>query len=128
LIADLQRELGMSVLLITHDLGVVAEVCQEVAVLYAGQIVERASTADLFRAPRHPYSAGLLRSMPPPGARAERLDEIPGIGPDLRKPPPGCRFQDRCPRVRDRCRAEPVPLDQVEPGRLARCFFPEGLS
>jgi len=128
LLARLQRELGMSVLLITHDLGVVAEVCEEVAVMYAGQIVERARTTDLFRAPRHPYTAGLLRSMPRLGHEGERLEEIPGIVPDLRKLPVGCRFTDRCPRAQAKCRAEAPALALVEPGRPARCFFPEGLS
>ena len=116
LLARLQRELGMSVLLITHDLGVVAEVCDEVAVMYAGQIVERAHTSELFRAPRHPYTAGLLRAI-------RELEPIPGMIPDLRKPPAGCRFLDRCPRVQPRCRAEAPELASG-----VRCFFPEGLS
>jgi oligopeptide/dipeptide ABC transporter ATP-binding protein len=128
LLARLQRESGMSVLLITHDLGVVAEVCEEVAVMYAGQIVEQTTTAELFRAPRHPYTAGLLASIPRLGAHTERLREISGIVPDLRHPPSGCRFHDRCPRVRDRCRAEAPALLPMDPGRVARCFFPEGLS
>src|SRR5262249_31528485 len=128
LLGRLQRELGMSILLITHDLGVVAEICDQVAVMYAGQLVERAATRELFRAPRHPYTAGLLASVPRLDAGATRLREIPGIVPDLRALPPGCRFQDRCPRVRERCRREEPPLVEVEPGRPARCFFPEGLS
>jgi len=116
LLARLQRETGMSVLLITHDLSVVAEVCDEVAVMYAGQIVEHARKSDLFRSPRHPYTAGLLRS-------TERLEPIPGVVPDLRRLPTGCRFSERCNRVQARCRAEAPQLDQG-----VRCFFPEGSS
>ena len=131
LLARLQRELGMSVLLITHDLGVVAETCEEVVVLYAGRVVERAPAGELFALPRHPYTRGLLRSIPdlPSEARTgerPRLREIPGMVPSLGTLPPGCKFQDRCPRVQDRCRAEEPPLGPApgDVGRMVRCFFP----
>ncbi|MCA9677083.1 MAG: ABC transporter ATP-binding protein, partial [Myxococcales bacterium] len=125
LLRALQAELGMSILLITHDLGVVAETCDEVVVMYAGRVVERAVTVDLFAAPRHPYTAGLLRSVPsyrptggdgdadgdaaPPAERG-RLAEIKGMVPALWALPVGCKFADRCPGVQDRCRAEEPAL------------------
>jgi oligopeptide/dipeptide ABC transporter ATP-binding protein len=115
LLARLQRELGMSLLLITHDLGIVAHRCDEVAVMYAGQIVERAAAAEIFRAPRHPYTAGLVQAL--------KFEEIPGLPPDLRALPAGCRFADRCPRVQAKCRAEMPALEP--PAHPARCFFPE---
>jgi oligopeptide/dipeptide ABC transporter ATP-binding protein len=124
LLSQLRRELKMSMLLITHDLGVVAETCDRVVVLYAGQVIESAATRELFAGPRHPYTAGLLRSLPRPGADRSRLVEIPGMVPDLRAPPTGCRFADRCPRAKERCRAEAPPLF-AEADRSVRCFFPE---
>jgi oligopeptide/dipeptide ABC transporter ATP-binding protein len=132
LLSELRRELGSALLLITHDLGVVAETCDEVAVLYAGQVIERAPVKALFAAPRHPYTVGLLRSIPPFDASDEaahaRLTEIPGMVPRLDELPSGCRFAARCERAQARCRAEapalaPSPLD-VDPARLVRCFFP----
>jgi peptide/nickel transport system ATP-binding protein len=137
LLGKLQRELGMSIMLITHDLGVVAESCEDVAVMYAGRIVERASTADLFAAPRHHYTAGLLRSVPTyratggggsggesagSGAR-RRLQEIPGMVPSLHQLPRGCKFQERCPAVQERCRREEPELAPLGPS-LVRCHFP----
>jgi peptide/nickel transport system ATP-binding protein len=127
LLRRLQRELGMSIMLITHDLGVVADTCEEVVVMYAGRVVERARTADLFAAPRHHYTAGLLRSVPSyraseGGVRA-RLQEIPGMVPSLHELPRGCTFQDRCPAVQERCREEEPEL--VAAGTsLVRCHFP----
>ncbi|MDB4967859.1 MAG: oligopeptide/dipeptide transporter, ATPase subunit [Myxococcales bacterium] len=123
LLARLRRELNMSLLLITHDLGVVAETCDDVVVMYAGHIVEQAPAAELFRRPRHPYTAGLLASRRPKGA-GKHLQEIPGLVPRLDQLPSGCRFADRCPRVQQRCRDEAPPLAAIEPGRLVRCFFP----
>ena len=135
LLARLRRDLGMAVLLITHDLGVVAETCDEVVVMYAGQVVERASVAELFAAPRHPYTAGLLRAVPAlSAARSSRgagepwqpLAEIPGMVPRLDELPPGCRFQDRCERVDPRCRREAPELRPSAPSgaRLVRCHLP----
>jgi len=128
LLRSLQRELGMSILLITHDLGVVAETCDEVVVMYAGRIVERARTAVLFASPRHHYTAGLLRSLPsygegtPVGDRT-RLVEIKGMVPALTALPVGCKFADRCPAVAELCRSEEprlVPLGESQ----VRCHFP----
>ncbi len=133
LLSELRRELGSALLLITHDLGVVAETCDEVVVLYAGQVVERAPVKALFAAPRHPYTAGLLRSIPPFDPDDDRepgkLTEIPGMVPRLHELPSGCRFAARCDRAQDRCRAEAPPLEQSpvradDPARLVRCFFP----
>jgi peptide/nickel transport system ATP-binding protein len=130
LLAELRRELGMALLLITHDLGVVAEVCDDVVVMYAGHVVERAPAAVLFARPRHPYTVGLLRSLPPLRTADElraprsRLPEIPGMVPRLDQLPVGCRFQDRCDRVQARCRTEAPPLAPIAPDRLVRCFFP----
>ena len=128
LLARLQRELGMSILLITHDLGVVAEVCEEVVVMYAGRVVEQAPARELFAAPRHHYTAGLMRSIPRAGAaHRERLVEIPGMVPPLGNLPPGCKFQDRCSAVQARCREAEPPLVAVlgdPPHRRTRCWFP----
>jgi peptide/nickel transport system ATP-binding protein len=127
LLRKLQKELGMSIMLITHDLGVVADTCEEVIVMYAGRIVERAPTIELFERPRHPYTAGLLRSVPSysgqGGDARTRLQEIPGMVPALHRLPVGCKFQERCPSVQEKCRrAEPelVPLGRA----LVRCYFP----
>jgi peptide/nickel transport system ATP-binding protein len=132
LLNRLQRELGMSILLITHDLGVVAETCEEVVVMYAGRVVEQAPVQELFASPRHHYTAGLLRSVPSYTADGEargernRLQEIPGMVPALTALPPGCKFQDRCPAVAERCRDSEPPLVPVPgaDGRLVRCHFP----
>jgi oligopeptide/dipeptide ABC transporter ATP-binding protein len=130
LLRSLQEQLGMSVLLITHDLGVIAQMCALVVVMYAGQVVEQAPAGALFRAPRHPYTAGLLRSVPrlsgKGGGPRTRLQEIPGLVPRLADLPAGCRFQDRCPAARPRCKAEAPALQAVEDGRLVRCHFPLG--
>jgi peptide/nickel transport system ATP-binding protein len=133
LLRKLQAELGMSILLITHDLGVVAETADEVVVMYAGRVVERAPTIDLFETPRHHYTAGLLRSVPSydpaPGAgdavtqQHARLQEIPGMVPSLFDLPPGCKFQDRCPAVQQKCRD--IEPELVALGKnLVRCHFP----
>ncbi len=128
LLKQLQRELGMSILLITHDLGVVAETCDEVVVMYAGRVVERASTSTLFTSPRHHYTAGLLRSVPSygetaPAADHTRLQEIPGMVPSLWELPNGCKFVDRCPAAHELCRQEEPKLVQLG-ASLVRCHFP----
>jgi peptide/nickel transport system ATP-binding protein len=122
LLSRLRTELGMAVLLITHDLGVVAEFAEEVLVMYAGTVVERAPAAALFAAPQHPYTEGLLASAPAKQAGKRRLATIAGVVPDLAKLPPGCRFRERCGRAVARCaEAEPELLDSGE-GRKVACF------
>jgi len=125
-IVKLQEEFHMAVVLITHDLGVVAETCHRALVMYCGEVIERADIDRLFEAPRHPYSRGLLDSIP--RLRADKLAElpvIPGMVPDLMHLPPGCRFADRCPRARDDCRRARPALDGG-PGSPAAvsCFHP----
>ena len=124
LMRRLQADLGMSILFITHDLGVVAEMADDVAVMYAGQIVERTSAAHLFATPRHPYTQGLLASIPRSGrARGERLVPIPGSVPSLRAMPPGCSFAPRCRLARPACSAGPVALREDAPHHLSRCIL-----
>jgi len=127
LLVRLKEELGMSILFITHDLGVVAELTDDVLVMYAGKVVERAPTAALFREPLHPYTQGLLASVPGFGANEgkKRLPTIAGMVPDLRNLPRGCRFQDRCSRVSDRCRESEPPLVSVGARREVACFAVE---
>ncbi len=122
LLKALQRELGMAILLITHDLGVVAETCDEVVVMYAGRVVERAATDVLFAGPRHHYTAGLLRSVPGDGDHT-RLVEIPGMVPALSELPVGCKFADRCPAVQPLCRQEEPPLALLGASHV-RCHYP----
>jgi len=125
LMKDLQAELGLSILFISHDLGVVAQMCDRIAVMYAGQIVERADALDLFLRPQHPYTAGLLRSVPRSGEVAHELWAIPGVVPPALDRPTGCRFHPRCEFAVDRCRDEvPVLLD----GRAARCLLAPDLA
>ena len=111
LIADLQRREGMSVLLITHDLGVVAENAHHVAVMYAGKVIEYASAEELFDRPRHPYTIGLFRSLPDLNARGDRLQTIPGIVPSAYRFPSGCRFRTRCPIAASICAEKEPPLE-----------------
>ena len=125
-ILDLMRELkaasGAAIILITHDLGVVAEVCDEVAVMYAGQIVERAAVDELFANPQHPYTVGLLGSIPRLDRRASHLATIEGMVPNMANPPAGCRFAARCPFVGDICTTQPPPLAMLSPGHASRCI------
>jgi len=120
LVKDLQREFGMAVLFVTHDLGVIADLCDRVAVMYAGQIVEQASVHDVFERPQHPYTAGLLGAMPQVGLLGERLTVIPGQVPLPHQMPDSCRFAARCEFAVDACRAEPVQL-AIESTREVRC-------
>jgi len=123
LMAELQREMGMSIIMITHDLGVIAETCDEVIVMYAGRIAERAPVAELFARPRHPYTSGLLASIPRLATRNKtRLPVIEGMVPGLHELPPGCRFQNRCPYAQPRCADGPPPLQTVDAGHEAACF------
>jgi oligopeptide/dipeptide ABC transporter ATP-binding protein len=129
LLARLQAELGMALLLISHDLGVVSEVCETVAVMYAGQVVEQAPARTLFQQPRHPYTAGLLAALPRLHGGRGRLREIPGRVPRLGEMPTGCRFADRCERAAPQCRREAPALQKVRETatsapELVRCHFP----
>jgi peptide/nickel transport system ATP-binding protein len=121
LMRGLRRDTGTAIILITHDLGVVAEMADDVAVMYAGQIVERAAVRDLFARPEHPYTVGLLGSIPRLDEKRERLPSIEGRVPDMSRPPDGCRFAARCPFVEPACRTETPPLVEVAPGHLTRC-------
>ncbi len=125
LISRLQAEFGMSVLLITHDLGVVAETCREAAVMYAGRIVERAAVARLYARPAHPYTVGLFRSLPRAVGRGGKLTPIPGTVPHPAELPPGCAFQERCFQRHAACREDP-PWAEVATGHFARCWKPLG--
>jgi peptide/nickel transport system ATP-binding protein len=125
LLADLTRRLGTSVLLITHDLGVVAENCTRVIVMYAGEVVEEAATSDLFASAHHPYTEGLLGAMPRVGGEKDRLATIPGTVPPPTNWPKGCRFRDRCPYSWERCETEHPPLYQISGGHTSRCHLAE---
>ena len=124
LLRRLQQEEGFSMLLITHDLGVVRAVCDRVAVLYAGRVVETATTAELFRAPLHPYTRGLLAAVPRAAASTGALRTIPGSVPHDVAGMGGCAFAPRCPIVRDRCHHERPQLVSIDYGHLAACHFP----
>ncbi len=131
LMAELKERLGMAILLITHAMGVVAEVAQRVVVMYAGQVVEEAPVAGLFARPRHPYTQGLIRSIPRIDTAAlhkSRLETIPGTVPRLIAPAAGCRFADRCRHARSECRASTPPLREVTAGHKVACFFAEELG
>ncbi|MBN1124393.1 MAG: ABC transporter ATP-binding protein [Sedimentisphaerales bacterium] len=125
LLRDLQREKGMSILLITHDLGVVAENAHDVVVMYASKVVETAPVQELFKQPLHPYTRGLLRSLPKLGQRRERLDVISGTVPDPLHFPTGCKFHPRCPigKNEKRCRTLEPTLCQVRPGQTVACWY-----
>lgn len=125
LIRNLASETGTAVLLITHDFGVVNEVADRVAVMYAGQIVEEGTRAEMLGRPRHPYTQGLLKSIPKPEARGRKLEEIKGTVPRPGQWPAACRFHTRCPHVFDRCRAEEPARTQVSPTQGAWCHLVE---
>jgi peptide/nickel transport system ATP-binding protein len=126
-ILDLMRELKAAsratILLITHDLGVVAEICDEVAVMYAGEVVEHAAVDALFGQPQHPYTVGLLGSVPRLAGRADQLASIEGRVPDMATPPAGCRFAPRCPFADERCRRERPPIVRLTDDRWSRCHY-----
>jgi peptide/nickel transport system permease protein len=122
LLRSLQRELGLAVLFVTHDLGVVADVCDRVAVMYAGQLVEEGPLVPFFERPRHPYSEGLLAAMPRMSARDEALYAIPGQVPPAGAAPLGCRFQPRCRHAQQTCRVDALPLASAGEGRRVRCL------
>ena len=123
LLHDLKRRFGMAMLLITHNLGIVGDLADRVAVMYAGQIVETAPARDLLKRPLHPYTQALMQSVPELGARSERLVAIPGAVPQLGAVPPGCRFHPRCLKARPDCSGAPPELVEVRPGCEVRCPY-----
>ena len=122
---ELQRETGMGLILITHDLGVVTDVADKVSVMYAGRIVEEGEVGEMFRNPAHPYTEGLMASIPRVTQKGQQLIPITGAPPNLAKIPPGCPFHPRCPYMRDRCTTEEPPLERVLPGRHSACHYAE---
>ncbi|MFB0616591.1 ABC transporter ATP-binding protein [Streptomyces sp. AGS-58] len=123
LLAELRREYRMALILITHDLGVVADAADRIAVMYAGRIVESAPVRDLYKAPAHPYTRGLLDSVPRLDHKGRELYAIKGLPPNLTRVPPGCSFHPRCPMARDVCRTEVPPLYEVSEERGSACHF-----
>jgi peptide/nickel transport system ATP-binding protein len=123
LIRTLQEQSGMAVILITHDLGVVAEACHRVLVMYAGQCVEWGDASAVVHDPQHPYTVGLLGSIPRLDRRASHLATIEGMVPNMTKPPSGCRFAARCPSTRDECLHATPPLIEVAPGHKVACVL-----
>jgi len=122
LLRKLRKELGTSIMLITHDLGVVAEMADRVAVMYAGKIVEKAGVEELFANPLHPYTEGLLKSIPKMEGNKEKLYAIEGVVPNPLHLPPGCRFEPRCPHAQDICRQKEPALEKVGPNRWVSCW------
>ena len=125
LMQEMKERFGMAIMLITHAMGVVAETCQRVVVMYAGKVVEEAPVGELFGNPRHPYTQGLIRSIPRIDRAGERrrLEAIAGTVPSLLEPPPGCRFAQRCRYVTDVCTREVPPLKEAAPGHFVRCVL-----
>ncbi|MFF4184825.1 ABC transporter ATP-binding protein [Streptomyces sp. NPDC001691] len=123
LLAELRRELDMGLILITHDLGVVADVADTIAVMYAGRIVEQAPVHEIYQKPAHPYTKGLLASIPRLDQKGRELYAIKGLPPNLMHIPPGCAFNPRCPMAQDICRTEVPPLFEVGADRQSACFF-----
>ena len=128
LLRSLQARLGMAVILVTHDLGVIADLCSRVVVMYAGQVVEEASVEDLFARPQHSYTEGLLAAIPQVAEHDERLASIPGVVPDPHAMPTGCRFHPRCPYAIPECTSAPVELQPAGAQHLARCIRVDDLS
>jgi oligopeptide/dipeptide ABC transporter ATP-binding protein len=128
LLLNLRREFGVSVVFVTHDLAVVAETCERLAVMYAGQIVETGTVDEVFREPRHPYTLGLLRSVPDFDSVQDSLSAIQGAPPDLVLPPPGCRFHPRCPFAQDDCISGEFPLRPLSVGRATACIHSDACA
>jgi oligopeptide/dipeptide ABC transporter ATP-binding protein len=126
LLNDLKSELDASIIIITHDLGVVAETCTQVAVMYAGVVVEYTNTEELFSDPIHPYTTGLLEAIPKLTVKVERLTQILGTVPNLIEPPSGCRFHPRCDYATEQCKSERPPREEMKPGHWVECWHPQG--
>jgi peptide/nickel transport system ATP-binding protein len=124
LLKELQREMGMSLIFITHDFGIVADICDRVAVMYAGQIVETAPVRAIFYEPAHPYTAALLQAVPKLETRVDRLTSISGQPPNPALLPAGCRFAPRCARADETCRQEEPPLLTLEDNHHVKCWYP----
>jgi len=125
LLASLRERLGVSIVFVSHDLAVIAQTCQRVAVMYAGQVIETGSVGTVFREPRHPYTLSLLRSVPDVDDVRESLSTIPGSPPDLASPPSGCRFHPRCPFAQEDCVEGAFPLRPLRDGRATACIHPD---
>ena len=123
LIEKLKADFNTSLLLITHDLGIVAEVCDKAAIMYAGRIVEYGNLEHIYNNTKHPYTVGLFGSIPNFDENVRRLKPIPGLMPDPTRLPEGCAFAPRCPHATDRCRQAPIPVVEVEPGHLVECVL-----
>jgi oligopeptide/dipeptide ABC transporter ATP-binding protein len=128
LLTRLARDHGTGIVFVTHDLAVIAQTCETIAVMYAGEIVETGTVAEVFREPHHPYTLALLRSVPDVQRGATTLTTIPGRPPDLLAPPPGCRFAVRCPLARDDCRSGEFPLRTLPGGRATACIHHEACA
>ncbi|MCM1296427.1 MAG: ABC transporter ATP-binding protein [Muribaculaceae bacterium] len=126
MIKALRDDLGTAMVMITHDLGIVAQVCDEVAIVYAGEILEYGSTREIFQNCRHPYTIGLFGAIPKLDAKVRRLNAIKGLPPDPTNMPRGCRFHPRCQMASDACRRGGIPFCEVGPGHFCRCIHPEG--
>jgi peptide/nickel transport system ATP-binding protein len=123
MLRELREQFNLTILLITHNIGVVAELSDRVAVMYAGKLMELGDVYGLFDDPLHPYTRGLLRSVPNIRLTGDDLEIMGGAPPDLHNPPPGCRFHPRCPHVMDRCRVEEPPFQEAQPGRWVACWL-----
>ncbi len=127
LLKELQAKYGSSMILITHDLSIIAELADKVCIMYAGKVVEYAPAINLYKEPLHPYTQKLLRSIPRLKVKIDKLEFIPGVPPDLRTPPPGCRFHPRCPYAMEICKKEEPPLIEVKPNHFVAChLYTEG--
>jgi oligopeptide/dipeptide ABC transporter ATP-binding protein len=123
LFKDIQQQSNLSMIVVTHDFGIVARVCDRVAVMYAGKIVETAGVRELFNKPAHPYTIALMKSLPNLDERVEKLYSIEGQPPELHALPPGCSFAPRCPQVREICRKEYPPESMVHDGHFISCWL-----
>lgn len=128
LLLDLQSRTGMALVIVSHDLGIIAETCDRVVVMYAGRVLETATSAVLFARPGHPYSEGLLASVPRVGDSGGHIEPIPGQPPNLAELGPGCPFAPRCSYATEICHREPVELREIAPGHLSACLFPERIA
>jgi peptide/nickel transport system ATP-binding protein len=123
LLKKLKRELGTSIILISHDLSLIAELADKTAIMYAGKIVEYGSSDYVYKTPKHPYTQGLLGSIPRLRGEIRDLTWIPGIPPDLINPPPGCRFHPRCKYAMEKCKKEEPPMIEIEKGHYVACWL-----